>query len=290
MELTLWTYEGPPHVGAMRIAASMQGVHYVLHAPQGDTYADLLFTMIERRDQRPPVTYTTFQARDLGGDTAELVKRSIRDAADRFQPQALLVGESCTAELIQDQPGALAQGMNLPMPVVTLELPAYSKKENWGAAETFYQLVRFFNPRDEKLEKSKDITCNILGPSSLGFRNADDVKEISGLLRQLGVGINVVAPLDASVDDLKRLRSAHFNVLLYPEVGNMAADYLMKNFDQPQTKNLPYGVAGTKEFLLEVCSLAGLSESILKKELIFKQLVKLVVRLTLIEKNAQKYI
>ena len=54
MELTLWTYEGPPHVGAMRIAASMKGVHYVLHAPQGDTYADLLFTMIERRGKRPP--------------------------------------------------------------------------------------------------------------------------------------------------------------------------------------------------------------------------------------------
>ena len=46
----------------------------MLHAPQGDTYADLLFTMIERRDARPPVTYTTFQARDLGGDTAELFK------------------------------------------------------------------------------------------------------------------------------------------------------------------------------------------------------------------------
>ena len=52
MELTLWTYEGPPHVGAMRIAASMKGVHYVLHAPQGDTYADLLFTMIERRGKK----------------------------------------------------------------------------------------------------------------------------------------------------------------------------------------------------------------------------------------------
>ena len=94
MELTLWTYEGPPHVGAMRIAASMKGVHYVLHAPQGDTYADLLFTMIERRGKRPPVTYTTFQARDLGGDTAELVKRHIREAVERFKPDALLVGES----------------------------------------------------------------------------------------------------------------------------------------------------------------------------------------------------
>jgi hypothetical protein len=49
MQLTLWTYEGPPHVGAMRIATAMRDVHYVLHAPQGDTYADLLFTMIERR-------------------------------------------------------------------------------------------------------------------------------------------------------------------------------------------------------------------------------------------------
>jgi light-independent protochlorophyllide reductase subunit B len=47
MKLTLWTYEGPPHVGAMRIATAMEKVHYVLHAPQGDTYADLLFTMIE---------------------------------------------------------------------------------------------------------------------------------------------------------------------------------------------------------------------------------------------------
>ena len=53
MQLTVWTYEGPPHVGAMRVATAMQGVHYVLHAPQGDTYADLLFTMIERRDRAP---------------------------------------------------------------------------------------------------------------------------------------------------------------------------------------------------------------------------------------------
>ena len=86
MQLTVWTYEGPPHVGAMRVATGMTGVHYVLHAPQGDTYADLLFTMIERRDARPPVTYTTFQARDLGKDTAELLQGAIRDAYERFRP------------------------------------------------------------------------------------------------------------------------------------------------------------------------------------------------------------
>ena len=144
MQLTLWTYEGPPHVGAMRVATALQDVHYVLHAPQGDTYADLLFTMIERRNKRPPVTYTTFQARDLGKDTAELFQAAARDAYARFTPQAMLVGASCTAELIQDDPAGLAEAMRLPCPVVALELPSYQKKENWGAAETFYQLVRAF--------------------------------------------------------------------------------------------------------------------------------------------------
>jgi light-independent protochlorophyllide reductase subunit B len=185
MQLTMWTYEGPPHVGAMRIAASMRDVHYVLHAPQGDTYADLLFTMIERRDTRPPVTYTTFQARDLGSDTAELFKNSCREAAERFRPQALLVGASCTAELIQDDPGGLAAALGLDIPVIPLELPSYSKKENWGAAETFYQLVRRLAPapaapRDARQPGSR--VCNILGPTSLGFRHRDDLTEVRALI------------------------------------------------------------------------------------------------------------
>ena len=51
MKLTVWTYEGPPHVGAMRVATAMKGLHYILHAPQGDTYADLLFRAMPAREQ-----------------------------------------------------------------------------------------------------------------------------------------------------------------------------------------------------------------------------------------------
>ncbi|MHA7872787.1 MAG: nitrogenase component 1, partial [Hyphococcus sp.] len=181
MQLAVWTYEGPPHVGAMRIATAMKNVHYVLHAPQGDTYADLLFTMIERRDARPPVTYTTFEARDLGGDTAEIFKRAAHDAYERFKPDAMLVGASCTAELIQDDPGGLAKALALPAPVVPLELPSYQRKENWGAAETFYRLTRALVSR-EATKRSAETgrpSCNLLGPTALGFRHRDDVKEIS---------------------------------------------------------------------------------------------------------------
>jgi light-independent protochlorophyllide reductase subunit B len=271
MELTLWTYEGPPHVGAMRIATSMEGVHYVLHAPQGDTYADLLFTMIERRDRRPPVTYTTFQARDLGGDTAELVQRSIRDAVARFQPEALLVGESCTAELIQDQPGALAAGMDLGgVPMVSLDLPAYSKKENWGAAETLYQLVRCLlknevpapgtpKPSPSRWrEEGRRPRVNLLGPSLLGFRCRDDVREITRLLGEHGIDVAVVAPLGARPADLLRIPTADANVCLYPEVAGPVCSWLERSFGMAVVRTVPIGIGATAEFLRELHGLLEL--------------------------------
>ena len=268
MELTLWTYEGPPHVGAMRIAASMKGVHYVLHAPQGDTYADLLFTMIERRGKRPPVTYTTFQARDLGGDTAELVKRHIREAVERFKPDALLVGESCTAELIQDQPGALAGGMGFELPIVSLELPAYSKKENWGASETLYQLVRGLlknqevnseghNPKAWQ-NQGRRPRVNLIGPSLLGFRCRDDVIEISRLLASHGIDVNTVVPLEATVADVMRLTEADLNICLYAEISESCCSWMERQFGMPFTRTMPIGVGATADFLAEVHGLLGM--------------------------------
>jgi light-independent protochlorophyllide reductase subunit B len=257
MELTVWTYEGPPHVGAMRVATAMEGLHYVLHAPQGDTYADLLFTMIERRQKRPPVTYTTFQARDLGGDTAELFKSSCADAYARFQPQAMIVGASCTAELIQDDPGGLAKALDLPIPVIALDLPSYQKKENWGASETFYQIVRKLCAPRDKRDLSDMPSCNLLGPTALGFRHRDDILEITKLLYGLGVRVNVVAPYSATPHDITRLGDADFNVVLYPEIAEQAARYLEKNCHQPWTKIVPIGVGATQDFLTEVCALIG---------------------------------
>jgi light-independent protochlorophyllide reductase subunit B len=257
MQLALWTYEGPPHVGAMRIATSMRKVHYVLHAPQGDTYADLLFTMIERRDVRPPVTYTTFQARDLGSDTATIFKNAAAEAYARFKPDLLLVGASCTAELIQDDPGGLALALGLPIPVVPLELPAYQRKENYGASETFYRLVRACAGPVERAAGTKP-TCNILGPTALGFRHRDDITEVTRLLEDLGVGINVVAPWDASPADLARLPDGAFNIVLFPEVALTAATWLERQYGQPFVNIPPIGVGATRDFITAVGRLAGI--------------------------------
>jgi light-independent protochlorophyllide reductase subunit B len=259
MQLTLWTYEGPPHVGAMRVATAMRDVHYVLHAPQGDTYADLLFTMIERRGARPPVTYTTFEARDLGSDTAELFQSAARDAYARFKPQAMLVGASCTAELIQDDPAGLAEALRLPIPVVPLELPSYQRREHWGAAETLHALVRALARRDvvRAPREGRRPKANILGPTALGFRHRDDLVEVKLLLAALGIDLHLVAPLGASPADIATIGEADFNILLYPEIGDTAARFLERQFKQPIIRTVPIGHGATMDFIREVAAVAG---------------------------------
>ena len=259
MQLSVWTYEGPPHVGAMRVATAMEKLHYVLHAPQGDTYADLLFTMIERRGKRPPVTYTTFEARDLGKDTAQLFQDAAREAVERFDPQAIIVGASCTAELIQDDPGGLSEAMDLPCPAIPLELPSYQRKENWGAAETFYQIVRTLADLSVVREprEGSPALANILGPCALGFRHRDDLVEIRKILAQLGVEVNLVAPLGATPLDIARIGAAHFNIVLYPEIADEAARWLERTFAQPAVRSIPIGVGATRAFIADVAELAG---------------------------------
>ncbi|MEP6506534.1 MAG: ferredoxin:protochlorophyllide reductase (ATP-dependent) subunit B, partial [Betaproteobacteria bacterium] len=170
------------------------------------------------------------------------------------------------AELIQDDPGGLAKALNLPVPVIALELPSYQRKENWGASETFYQMVRALAgpkapaPGTVRAPRAAGDRprCNILGPSALGFRHRDDVREITQLLDLMGVDVQTVAPLGASADDLAHLGEADFNVVLYPEVGALTASWLTRTYSQPATKTIPIGATATREFIHEVATLAGI--------------------------------
>jgi len=252
-------------MGALRLATAMRGVHCLLHAPQGDSYADLLFTMIERRPARPPVSYTSFQQRDLGRSTADLIKEAARAAYERFRPEVLMVGESCTAELLQDQAGALVRSLGLPVPVLPLDLPSWSRKETWGASETFHRLVRaLLKPRAPAPGTPRPARAlgqapraNLLGPIALGFRCRDDVTAISRLLAAIGVEVQVIAPLGARPADLLRLPEADFNVCLYPEIAEPTCAWLERTFHQPWVRTVPIGVGATRDFLAEVGRVAG---------------------------------
>ncbi len=72
--------------------------------------------------------------------------------------------------------------------------------------------------------------------------------------------MNVIAPLGADVADLARLPEAAFNVVLYPEIAGVAADWLKRTHRQPAVTLPPIGTIATEAFVAEVRRAAGLPE------------------------------
>ncbi|MFN7158756.1 MAG: nitrogenase component 1, partial [Erythrobacter cryptus] len=136
---------------------------------------------------------------------------------------------------------------------------SYSRKENGGAAETFYQIVRTLADRSVVREPRQDrrARANILGPTALGFRHRDDLIEVRKILDCLGVEVNLVAPLGATPRDIARIGAADFNIVLYPEIADEAARWLERTFAQPAVRTVPIGVGATRSFIAEVAELAG---------------------------------
>ena len=125
--------------------------------------------------------------------------------------------------------------------------------------ETFYQIVKALA---KPMPRTAAITCNILGATALGFRHRDDVAEVTSLLAQMGIAVNVAAPMGSSPGDIARMGAAHFNVLLYPETGEAAARHCEKVLDQPYTKIVPIGTGATRDFIAEVAGIAGVSAKV----------------------------
>jgi len=147
----------------------------------------------------------------------------------------------------------------LPVPVIPLELPSYQRKENFGADETFFQIVRTLA---RPLERTARVTANLIGPTALGFRHRDDITEVTALLADMGIGVNVVGPMGASPDDIARMGQAHFNVLMYPETAESAARWLERELGQPFTKTVPIGVGATRDFVAEVAAITGVEPAL----------------------------
>jgi light-independent protochlorophyllide reductase subunit B len=104
------------------------------------------------------------------------------------------------------------------------------------------------------VEKTAQVTANLIGPLALGFRHRDDIEEVTGLLYEMGIGINVVAPLTRRPRTSTRLGAAHVNVLMYPETARPPP---LDGADagHPYTKTVPIGVGATRDFVAEVAEI-----------------------------------
>lgn len=245
MRLAYWLYEGTAHHGVGRIANSMQKVHAVFHAPQGDDYVNTIFTMLERTPAFPQMTTSVVSGRDLAMGTVRLPE-TLRQLEAKLHPELIVICASCSTILLQEDLQILANSAHTAAEVVVYDANPYRMAEINSAEGLFALLVKRYAQAQPLTPRP---SVNIIGPASLGFHVRTDMICLRRMMQTLGVDINVVAPLGAGINDLRRLPAAWVNIAPYRELGLKAAQHLESTFGTPALYDAPIGVQPTLRWL-----------------------------------------
>jgi light-independent protochlorophyllide reductase subunit B len=245
MRLAYWMYEGTAHHGIGRIANSLQKVHAVFHAPQGDDYVNPIFTMLERTPAFPQMTTSVVSGRDLAMGTIRLPD-TLRQVEAKLHPELMIICASCSTILLQENLQVIADSAHTEAEVLVFDANPYRMQEIVAAEDLFTLLVKRYAQAQPLTARP---SVNIIGPASLGFHTRTDLICLRRIMQTLGVDINVVAPLGASLDDLRKLPAAWVTLAPYRELGLKAAQHLETQFGAATLYETPLGVQPTLRWL-----------------------------------------
>ncbi|MBF2058089.1 MAG: ferredoxin:protochlorophyllide reductase (ATP-dependent) subunit B [Cyanobacterium sp. T60_A2020_053] len=259
MKLAYWMYAGPAHIGTLRIASSFKNVHAIMHAPLGDDYFNVMRSMLERERDFTPVTASIVDRNVLARGSQEKVIDNIVRKDQEESPDLIVLTPTCTSSILQEdlQNFVSRAQLNSKGDVMLADVNHYRYNELQAADRTLAQIVKFYI---EKAQKKGDISTtrtphpsvNIIGISTLGFHNHHDCRELKKLMADLGIEINLIIPDKATVEELKTLPQAWFNLLPYRELGLATAEYLQTQFDQPFVDITPMGVVETARCIRKI--------------------------------------
>ena len=262
MKLAYWMYAGPAHIGTLRIATSFRKVHAIMHAPLGDDYFNVMRSMLERKRDFTPVTASVVDRHVLARGSQEKVIQNIKRKDKEEQPDLVLLTPTCTSSILQEdlQNFVNRASQDAKADVLLADVNHYRVNELQAADRTLEQVVRFYLEKAEKdrsilSEKTKNPSVNILGPCNLGFHVHHDIAELKRLFKDLSITVNTIIPEGASVEELKKLPQAWFNIVPYREVGLLSAQLLEKKYNMPFVATTPIGIVETANFIRQIQTL-----------------------------------
>jgi light-independent protochlorophyllide reductase subunit B len=141
--------------------------------------------------------------------------------------------------------------------VLLADVNHYRYNELQAADKTLYQIIKYYLDKAQRKgeiisQKTPKPSVNIIGITTLGFHNQHDRTELKRLMADLDIEVNEIIPEAASVDNLKNLPRAWFNLVPYREVGLMTAKYLESEFAMPYVDITPMGVVETARCIRQI--------------------------------------
>jgi nitrogenase molybdenum-iron protein beta chain len=232
--------------GAALVSTEIYDSEICLHGPQGCMQAVREAYALQNREYDYCQTAMTQKSVIFGG-TQVLISALLEtmDPYDRAGPKILI--STCAPEIIGDDVDAVIARINPRLPVAGVS-GGFQGNHYWGINETLLQLVKKFSDPYPFPEPG---LVNLVGNVGGARQWRADVREMSRLLSALGLTVSQLG-CDNVLDDLRRVSRAEATLLITPEIGGPAAEYLYRIFDRPVSISplgLPLGLRGTEVWL-----------------------------------------
>lgn len=261
MKLAYWMYQGPAHIGTLRVASSFKNVHAIMHAPLGDDYFNVMRSMLERQRDFTPVTASIVDRHVLARGSQEKVVDNITRKDKEDRPDLILLTPTCTSSILQEDLANFCRraSESTSSDVMLADVNHYRVNEFQAADRTLAQVIKFYldKAKNEGVshQKSARPSANILGTFTLGFHNSHDCRELKRMLKDMGIDTNMVVPEGASVHDLHKLTKAWFNIVPYREAGMTAARQMEEEYNMPFVDICPMGVTENAKFVRAIADI-----------------------------------
>ena len=221
------------------------------------------------RQERVPCTY--LDGYDYVYSTRDKVSRALDFIRENVAFDLIAIVNSPGAALIGDNLLELARDKLGGCRVVMLESSGYSTSFEAGYQEAALALLRQVGaPLWEGSERAKHPKprVNLLGLSIWQRYYEGDLQELKRLFALCGVEVGAALCADCSLDELRAMPEADLNVVLAPETGLEAAEYLRETLGQPYylCPTLPLGFAAVERIFSEICAQLGVSDAAVREE------------------------
>ncbi len=235
-------------MGVIWTLLSVKGAVVLEYGPAGTTHfsVGLYGSMGVSPNQS---LFTTHLSEDdiVMGDVTRL-EEAIREIDTNYHPEVIFVVASAVTSIIGTDIGGVCNYMKeeVNAKLVPVDTGGFKGDYTLGMREGYRILVETF--AKEKVQICEK-TYNILGASGYSYRMKSDLWEIESLMEEaFHYRLNGVLGLESDLEQMKKLGAATVNLVLRAEA-LPAAEYLQKKYGTPYVYALPYGYAGTLEWL-----------------------------------------
>lgn len=191
---------------------------------------------------------------DLLYGADEAMQSALDEIKNEQKPDLIAVLNSCSVSLIGDDLKGICKNADMGCPVIPMDSGGL-RGEFWHGYQIAVQ--KLLENLDLKTDcKRKNNKINIIGwctayPNWLG-----DLLEIKRMLKKINIEVGICLGADGvTVKTLERLPEAALNMVLHPELGLNAAEFLKEKLGQDYViAPIPYGMQNSLHWLKKIAS------------------------------------